>query len=107
VQWTQELSKFQRENDVTSPYQTENETLGTLKFELPLRYVFHWLLDALFDDLPEEGMFELLETMKEIHEFYSGRIREETSSLPKPEKFQAAVTKTIVRPTFPLAEGEE
>ncbi len=60
----------------------------------------------LLSKIPNEGIPEFYETMNEIYEFYSTRSHSR-SFLPQPQKIQARLGESIVRPEFPIAEDEE
>jgi hypothetical protein len=62
------------------------------------------LCHVLLDQIPDQGMQELLDIMSDLYEFYSSRTEAYTPSLPEPPKLKARVGKAIIRPVFPIIE---
>ena len=56
--------------------------------------------------LPDEGVLELIESVKEIWEFYDRREEDETPLLPVAWKVKTKFGKTYTRPVFPIIEDE-
>ena len=55
--------------------------------------------------LPDEGLDELLETLKEIEEFY--RLQSTQEKLPEPKLVKATVGKGYIRPSFPIQPDDD
>ncbi len=119
-QWSQPLSKTQGTEPgriLFWPWQQTGEdlsvfhlaafrisqTTGVLGTEALLRVLCYRLLDQM----PEQGLHELFEVMKEIFEFYHARIENQTLSLPEPRKVKAKLGDATIRPVFPVVENEE
>lgn len=61
---------------------------------------------ALLNEIPADGLPELLERMQEIKAFYEQRAAYQPVVLPEPQTFTGKVTETVVRPAFVVCDGE-
>jgi hypothetical protein len=69
-----------------------------------MRVACHFWLDRI----PDRGLDEVLETLKDIYDFYGTQIEDKsTYRLPQLTSLEATITESIVRPVFPITEEEE
>ena len=57
--------------------------------------------------IPSQGLSELYETLKNIHEFYFPQLEQESLLLSQPQQVKAEYGTSSVRPEFPVVYDEE
>ena len=65
------------------------------------------LCHILIERIPRQGIPELYETLKDIHEFYSTQSEQERALLPQPQQVKGRLGAPTVRPEFPVIYDEE
>ena len=68
------------------------------------KFILCWFI---LREFPNEGLDELIESVRDIWEFYDTDVEDETHMLPVSWKTKAGIDETYTRPVSPIVEDED
>lgn len=103
IQWSRDVPGGQFAHQLRfDPMQTGADPRGVAMAALA-RFVCH----VMVDEVPERGLVELYESLKDLYQFYSEKADEPRAALPSTRQIHATVGRMLDRPGFQLEPDEE